>query len=148
MGRIKGIRMTSNQKNASDRLMIIRNIEKKLHNMRLELEALQYRASGAGAIRYDKDHVQTSPNDYLAMAMGDIIELEKKIQKGEAEIEKRKGKAYAIVRMMDVADHRTFIEWYYLNGLTMSETAEKMHKAERTTYYLRDDALEAFGKLM
>ena len=148
MGRIKGIKMTDNQRNASDVLMIIRNIEKKLHNMRLELEALQYRASGAGAIRYDKDHVQTSPNDYLAMAMGDIIELEKKIQKGESDIEKRKGKAYAIVRQMNNADHRTFIEWYYLNGLTMGETAIKMHKAERTVYYLRDDALEVFGKMM
>lgn len=148
MGRIKGIKMTDNQRNASDVLMIIRNIEKKLHNMRLELEALQYRASGAGAIRYDKDHVQTSPNDYLAMAMGDIIELEKKIQKGEEDIERRKGKAYAIVRKMNNSDHRTFIEWYYLNGLTMGETAIKMHRAERTTYYLKDDALEAFGKLM
>lgn len=140
--------MTNNQKNASDRLMVIRNIEKRLHNMRLELEALQYRASGAGAIRYDKDHVQTSPNDYLALAMEDIIELEKKIQKGEADVEKRKGKAYAIVRKMDNDDHRTFIEWYYLNGLTMGETAIKMHKAERTVYYLRDDALEVFGKMM
>ena len=144
----KGIRMTDNQRNASDVLMIIRNIEKKLHNMRIELEALEYRASGAGAIRYDKDHVQTSPGDYLAMAMEDIIKLDKKIQEGEADIEKRKGKAYAVVRKMNNEDHRTFIEWYYLNGLTMNETAEKMHKAERTTYYLRDDALEAYGKLL
>lgn len=116
--------------------------------MRLELEALQYRASGAGAIRYDKDRVQVSSDDYLAMAMNDIIALEKKIASGEERIEKKKGKAYAIVRQMEQPDHRTIIEWYYLNGLSMIETATKMNIAERTSYYLRDDALESFGKAM
>lgn len=140
--------MTDNQQKATNYLMMIRAKEKDLHNMRLELEALQYRAGGAGAIRYDKDHVQVSPDDYLAMAMGDIIELEKKIAKGETAIEKRKGKAYAVVRQMEHPDHRTFIEWYYLNGLSMIETATRMNIAERTSYYLRDDALESFGKLL
>ena len=140
--------MTDNQSKATGYLMVIRNKEKELHDMRLELEALQYRASGAGAIRYDKDHVQTSPDDYLAMAMADIIALEKKIAAGESHVEKKKGKAYAIVRQMEQPDHRTIIEWYYLNGLSMLETAAKMNIAERTSYYLRDDALESFGKLL
>lgn len=140
--------MTDNQNKAASYLLVIRNKEKELHNMRLELEALQYRASGAGAIRYDKDRVQVSSDDYLAMAMNDIIALEKKIASGEERIEKKKGKAYAIVRQMEQPDHRTIIEWYYLNGLSMIETATKMNIAERTSYYLRDDALEAFGKIL
>ena len=140
--------MTENQSKATGYLMVLRNKENELHDMRLELEALQYRASGAGAIHYDKDHVQTSPDDYLAMAMADIIALEKKIAAGESRVEKKKGKAYAIVRQMEQPDHRTIIEWYYLNGLSMLETAAKMNIAERTSYYLRDDALESFGKLL
>ena len=140
--------MTDNQEKAAKCLQPIRNIEKKLHSKRLELEALRYRASGAGAIRYDKDHVQTSPQDYLAMAMADIIEIEKAVMDAEAEIERKKGKAYSIVRQIEMPDHRTFIEWYYLNGLTMTETATKMNIAERTSYYLREDALESFGKLL
>lgn len=140
--------MTKNQARATNYLMSIRHIEKRLHDKRLELEALRYRASGAGAIRYDKDHVQTSPKDYLAMAIEDIIEIEKQIGEGESEIEKKKGKAYGIVRQLEKADHRAFIEWYYLNGLSMTETATKMNIAERTSYYLRDDALESFGAIM
>ena len=140
--------MTNNQQKASSYLMSIRDIEKKLHNKRLELEALRYKASGAGAIRYDKDRVQTSPDDYLAKAMVDIIEIEKQIEKDEASIEKKKGKAYGMVRLMAVSEQRILIEWYYLNGLSMQETALKMSIAERTTYYLRDDALEEFGKLL
>lgn len=140
--------MTNNQKKASSYLMSIRDIEKKLHNKRLELEALRYKASGAGAIRYDKDRVQTSSEDYLAKAMIDIIEIEKQIEKDEAAVEKKKGKAYGMVRLMTAPEQRILIEWYYLNGLSMQETAIKMSIAERTSYYLRDDALEEFGKLL
>ena len=140
--------LSKNQEKATSYLMPIRNIEKKLHSKRLELEALRYRASGAGAIRYDKDHVQTSPEDYLAMAMADIIEIDKFIKAAEEDIEKKKGKAFSIVRKIETEDHRTIIEWYYLNGLSMIETATRMSIAERTAYYLRDDALESFGALL
>ena len=140
--------MTKEQAKATNYLMSIRSVEKKIYSKRLELEALQYKASGAGAIRYDKDRVQTSPDDYLAKAMVDIIEIEKQIEKEESEIEKKKGRAYSIVRQIEHPDQRIIIEWYYLNGLSMTETATKMNIAERTAYYLRDDALDSFGKVM
>ena len=140
--------MTDNQARASSYLSSIRNIEKSLNNKRLELEALRYKASGAGAIRYDKDRVQSTPEDFLVKAMDDIIQIEKQIEKEEREAEKKKGRAYSIVRKMDQAEHRIIIEWYYFNGLSMTDAATRMNIAERTAYYLRDDALEDFGKLM
>lgn len=140
--------MTDNQARASSYLSSIRNIEKRLNNKRLELEALRYKASGAGAIRYDKDRVQTTPEDFIVKAMNDIIRIEKQIEKEEREAEKKKGKAYSIVRKMDQAEQRIIIEWYYFNGLSMIDAATRMNIAERTAYYLRDDALEDFGKLM
>lgn len=140
--------MTDNQTRAENYLKAIREVEKNLKSKRDELEALRYKASGAGAIRYDKDRVQTSPQDYLAMAMVDIVEISKQINEDEASIEDMKGKAYSIVRQMEKADHRALIEWFYLNGISMTETAEKMHLSERSAYYLKDDALEAFGLIM
>lgn len=140
--------MTDNQTKAENYLKAIREVEKNLKSKRDELEALRYKASGAGAIRYDKDRVQTSPQDYLAMAMVDIVEISKQINEDEASIEDMKGKAYSIVRQMEKADHRALIEWFYLNGISMTETAEKMHLSERSAYYLKDDALEAFGLIM
>lgn len=140
--------MTDNQARASSYLSSIRNIEKRLNNKRLELDALRYKASGAGAIRYDKDRVQTTPEDFIVKAMNDIIRIEKQIEKEEREAEKKKDKAYSIVRKMDQAEQRIIIEWYYFNGLSMIDAATRMNIAERTAYYLRDDALEGFGKLM
>ena len=49
---------------------------------------------------------------------------------------------------MTQPEQRALIEWFYLNGISMGETADKMNMSERTAYYLRDDALEVFGKIM
>lgn len=140
--------MSDNQNKAEKYLRKIREIEVNLNNKRDELEALRYKASGAGAIQYDKDRVQTSPQDYLTMAIMDIIELEKQIEEDEASIETIKGQAYSFVRQMEEVTHRIFIEWYYLNGVTMLETAEHMNLSERSAYNLKEDALEAFGIIM
>lgn len=140
--------MTENQNKAESYLKKIRDVERNLISKRDELEALRYRASGAGAIRYDKDKVQTSPSDYLTMAIADIIEIEKQIEEDECSIEDMKGEAYAIVRQIELPEHRTIIEWFYLNGISMTETAERMNMSERSAYYMRDDALESFGQIM
>ena len=140
--------MTDNQNKAESYLKRIRDVERNLISKRDELEALRYRASGAGAIRYDKDKVQTSPSDYLTMAIADIVEIEKQIEEDEASIEDMKGQAYAIVRQIELPEHRVVIEWFYLNGISMIETAERMNMSERAAYYLKEDALESFGQIM
>ena len=125
----------------------IREMDWNLKRKRDELDALRYKASGAGAIRYDKDHVQTSPQDFLSMAMDDIIKLEKQIDRDETTNEQEKGEAYAIIRQMKNVDHRLVLEWYYLNGLSMVDTAEKVHMSERKTYDVREEALEGFVQI-
>lgn len=125
-------------------LELIRDIEKNITLKKQELEALRYKASGAGAIRYDKEHVQSSPEDYFVMAIADVIEIEKQIKEAEDNMEKSKGAAYAIIRKMEKPDQRTMLEWYYLNGVSMLEICDRMNLSERTAYYLRDESLEEF----
>lgn len=140
--------MTDNQQAAELYLNKIRDIEKRIKNKELELEALRWKASGVGAIRYDKDKVQTSPQNYMEMAMEDITELSAEIEEDKASIEDVKGTAYAIVRLMKEPEQRAMIEWFYLNCIAMNIVCDKMCMSERNAYYLRDDALESFGKLL
>lgn len=136
---------SKNQTDAIEYLNAIRFIEKKILSKRLEIEALEYKASGAGAIRYDKEKVQTTPSNYMEMACMDLVELKNEVEEDEAGIEDMKGRAYAIVRKMDKPDQRAIIEWYYLNCIDMSDTASRLHMSERNAYSLRDIALESFG---
>lgn len=140
--------MTDNQTKAIAYLSKIRSITESITNKELEIEALRYKASGAGAIRYDKDHVQTSPQNYLEMAVADIIQIEAEIEEDKACREELLGNTYSIVRRMPDAEQRVLIEWYYLNGLKVDEVCQKISRSERSFYYLRDDALETFGTLM
>lgn len=128
-------------------LEVIRDNERSINAMRLELEALRYKASGVGAIRYDKDRVQVSPQDYMTMALADVLELEKRISEQIDNIEEMKGQAYIIVRKIEAPEQRAIIEWYYLNGLSMIDTAERLNMSERSAYYLREDALKSFESI-
>ena len=125
----------------------IRNAEKAINAMNLELEALRYHASGAGAIRYDKDKVQTSPEDFLSMVMDDIVEIDKQIEETRAKVDGLKGRAYSVIRRMSLQEHRTVLELYYLNGLSMANAAIHLNMSERSAYYLRDDAIKEFEKM-
>lgn len=140
--------MTDKGKEAESYLMKIRDKEKEIRGKKLEIEALQWKASGVTAIRYDKDKVQTSPKNYMEMAIADIEELELELEEDKASIEEVKGTAYSIVRRMSDPEQRALIEWYYLNGLSMPDVIDKMYRSERATYYLRDDALESFGIIL
>ena len=128
-------------------LEVIRDNERSINAMRLELEALRYKASGVGAIRYDKDRVQVSPQDYMTMALADVLELEKRISEQIDNLEEMKGQAYIIVRKIEAPEQRAIIEWYYLNGLSMIDTAERLNMSERSAYYLREDALKSFESI-
>lgn len=140
--------MTKNQSRAESFLKKIQEGEEILKSKQNELNALRYKASGQGAIRYDKDHVQSTPQNYLELMVDDIFKIEKQIEELKDETEKLKSKAYSIIRTFKEPDHRTLITWYYINGLTMSQTADRMNLSDRKVYYMKNDALEAFGKAM
>lgn len=140
--------LTNNHKVAESYLNAIRSAEELIHKKELELEALRWKASGITAIEYDKDKVQTSPQNYMEMAIVDCNQLEAEIEEDKASIEEQKGTAYIIVRRMEDPEQRAIIEWYYLNYTPMTEVALKMCMSERNAYYLRDDALEIFGGLL
>lgn len=144
----KGDSMTDSQRKADDYLNRIRKIETSIKEKNLELEALRYKASGAGAIDYSKDRVQTSPKNYMEMAMCDIVEILARIEEDKASIEEIKANAYSIIRRIDDISQRTILEWFYINGVDMGEISLKMFLSERATYYLKEDALSSFSALM
>ena len=49
--------MTEAQNKANAYLSEIRNADKEINEMILKIDYLRYKASGAGAIRYDKDRI-------------------------------------------------------------------------------------------
>lgn len=140
--------MTETQDKAKAYLVGIRTIERNIRAKQMELDALRYKAMGGGGIRYDKERVQTTPSNYMEMAIIDISDKCSEIEEDKASIENLKGDAYSIIRRMKEPEQRAVLEWFYLNGFSMYETAKKMSMSERNAYYIHDEALEAFGSLL
>lgn len=86
------------------------------------------------AIRYDKDKVQTSPEDPMAKIMSEISELEKEMVKVQhrkfVQIEKI-GRA---LNALDSDEERTALTMRYINRIPVTAIAEAMGYAEPTIY--------------
>ena len=84
----------------------VRGMYAKVHSLQLTIQELEAKAEGVGAIRYDKDKVQTSPaDDALSGSVSDLIELkaerERKLELYEREIA-------AVFRALDRMENLTY----------------------------------------
>lgn len=126
----------------------LKDLEEDSRDQRLELEALRYKASGAGAIRYDKEKVMTSAESHMEDNVADIIRLEKMHQATIDTYEKKKAEAYNIIKQITNVRERTILIWIYIQNESIRSTAKKMFIAERSAYTIRKEAFLSFGKLM
>lgn len=140
--------MTDKQEKALNHLSQIKSLVEDITKRTLEIEALRYQAQGVGAIRYDKEKVQTTPQNYMEIALIDANEKELQNEEDLAILDNLKADAYSIVRQMEIPNERIFIEYFFLNNFSIPDVAEVMHFSERTVYYVREDALEHYGELI
>ena len=139
--------MTANQGRANKYLMQIKNADKEITDMILKISYLRYKASGAGAIRYDKDRVQTSPQDMMCEALTEAVALEREMTTRHKELMDARRHTEEIIELW--GDSRAkFIDIYYLNGGDMSDVARRIRCSDRTAYRIKLDALEKFSNFI
>lgn len=137
--------MTDNQRKADKYLQQIRNASKEINNMILQIDFLRYKASGAGAIRYDKDRVMTSPEDMVCEAITEAVALERKLSDRHKELVQMRQNTEQIIALWD-NKNSSFIESYYLSRRSMIDTARYIGCSDRNTYFIKLKALEEFAK--
>lgn len=98
------------------------------------------------AIRYDKDKVQTSPEDPMTKIMAEIYELEKEMVNVQhrkfVQIEKI-GRA---LNSLESDEERTALTMRYINRIPVSAIAEAMGYAEPTIYKFMNQGGEQITK--
>lgn len=137
--------MTDNQQKADKYLMRIRNANKEMRIMYEQILYLRYKASGMGAIRYDKDHVQTSPEDMVCAAIAEAVTLENKLSARHKELKTMKEHTEQVISLWSDNNAR-FIDIYYLNHGSMTEAADRIGCTSRNIYNIKFRALEEFAK--
>ena len=137
--------MTEAQNKANSYLMEIRNAEKEINEMILRIDYLRYKASGATAIRYDKDHVQTSPEDTVCAAIAEAVTLENKLFGRNKQTKEALERTQEILSILG-DKYATAIETYYLNHGSMLDVARNCKCSDRNAYRVKLEALERFSQ--
>ena len=132
-------------KKADRYLSKIRNADKELTDILNQINYLRYKASGATGIRYDKDHVQTSPSDMVCEALAEAVDLERKLSDRYRELLQMRQQAEDITQLLS-DNERYLIRYYYLDRISMTETAGRLHMSSRNAYRVKASALIEFSK--
>ena len=138
--------MTDNQQKADHYLMQIRNADKEMRQIFEQIQFLRYKASGMGAIRYDKDHVQTSPEDMVCECIAQAVQLENKLFARNRRLHDSLTRTNEILQLWNDNNNARLITIYYLNHGSMGDVAEQIGCSNRNAYFIKLKALEEFSK--
>lgn len=138
--------MTDNQRKSERYLLRIRNADREMKLLYEQIQYLRYKASGMGAIRYDKDHVQTSPEDMVCEAIAEAVMLENKLFGRSRQLHDDLERTNEILNLWDHDNYARAIEVYYLNHGSMGDVAHAINRSGRTAYRIKEEALERFAQ--
>ena len=98
------------------------------------------------AIRYDKDKVQTSPEDPMAEIISEIEELEKEMVRVQRRKFTQIEKIGRAINALGSDEERTALTMRYINRKPVTEIAEAMGYAESTIYKFMNQGGEQVAK--
>lgn len=98
------------------------------------------------AIRYDKDKVQTSPDDTISRIIAEINELETEMNKIQIHKSKQIEKIDRAINALEADEERTALSMRFINRTPVTEIAEAMGYAESTIYKFMNQGAERIAK--
>ena len=98
------------------------------------------------AIRYDKDKVQSSPEDPMCKIVTEVMELEKEMKRIQLSKARQIAKIDQAISSLESDEQRTALTMRYVNRIPVTDIAEAMGYAEPTIYKLMNQGGEIIAK--
>ena len=99
-----------------------------------------------GAIRYDRDKVQTSPDDIMGRILAEVNELEQRMEQLQVAKSKRIEEIDKIINSLQSDEERTVLTMRFINRIPVTEIADAMGYAEPTIYKFMNQGSEEILK--
>ena len=137
---------------AKEYLLEIQRLKKRCISLQLKLDELRTQAAGVKAITYDKDKVQTSPQNNLEHMMLRIVDLEGKYIKTIADYHAAIHLREKQIEGLQNPDYEELLRLRYLETgndgekMRLEEIALRMHRSYNRVKHLHGEALEAFRR--
>ena len=98
------------------------------------------------AIRYDKDKVQSSPEDPMSKIVTEVIELEKEMKEIQLKKSRQISRIDKAISSLESDEERTALTMRYVNRIPVTDIAEAMGYAEPTIYKFMNQGGEQIAK--
>lgn len=138
--RLKGERRSMTKAEVHDKLTAPRRTKRKIAVTKAQMERLRVMML-PGAIRYDKDSVQTSPQDPMLVFAEKMDELTRQAKDLELLYMNEYKEVEAMAETLDDA-HRDVIKLRYLAEYRPVEIAIELNYSESTVYKLKREAIK------
>lgn len=120
-------------------------LKKKINELQLRVYELKEMSINAGAIRYDKDPVQTSPNGgRLEKMVTEYCELERQIGFLKIDLKNQIAEFEKIYDLMDDDKEKMFLRMKYVEGVETGEMQKAFACSRWTLYRLDKKALKSY----
>lgn len=90
------------------------------------------------AIRYDKDKVQTSPDDPMSKVIAQVMELESEMKRVQYNKSRQISKIDKAISSLESAEERTALTMRYINRVSVTDIADAMGYSEKRIYQFMD----------
>ena len=97
-------------------------------------------------IRYDKERVQSSPDDAMAKICAEIDHLEKQMDQLALDKSRRIDEIIRAINKLQSEEERTALTMRFINRKPVSQIAEAMGYAEPTIYKFMNQGAEQIAK--
>jgi len=118
----------------------VNTLDCELRVVNLKIEKLES-CLGAHGIRYDLDHVQTSPTDAMAEVMAEIEPLIKDRERLTVAITRAIVDTSEIIDRLKDKNQCLVMHYRYTAGLPFEEIAARMQYSPQRIYQFHDDAI-------
>jgi len=126
----------------------IKQIRRRIRLLEEQIQRDTILAQGVGAIRYDKDHVQTSPvQDRMTDIVATIIETTEQLKIEISKLQNAELKARVMLIQLS-EEHERVLTYHYLEDLSWLNVANKMGYNDNYIYEIKDKALLELDKVL
>lgn len=140
-------------KEAFEYLGQIRKVEREMKRLELAIQQASFSLL-PGAIRYDKEKVQTSPDDMLTKTFAEIDEMERELKANYKKKAEFLNEIYRTIeeRMPEDTEvhqiEKNVVVMYFVGRKTIREISAEMNYSVPHIYRLRNNGVRMFAEVM
>lgn len=131
---------------AKEYLSDIKRLKTMIRQKEAQIGELRSSMTYLHGISYDRDRVQTSPQDRMPDQMSKLFELEEKYKRLIIRYQMEKDERIEVINSIPNPQHRELLILRYVDGKSLEEIAYRMHYSYKYAANLHGRALEEIEK--